>query len=778
MHTKTNIFILSIICFIYTETSMAQNVGIGTLSPDASALLDLKSSNKGFLLPQVSLTSFVDGATIPLPAIGLMVFHTNKTNLNGQGVYYNNGNGVSPDWVKLQSAKEVWSLNGNSVQPNTKLGTLNDQPINFVANNQHQGRIGANGNILFGLNSGLNLPLPADFISYNNIAIGNEALLTASTGTFNIAIGHGAMKDATGGSVGIAIGVNAMLKMQSGSLDNIAIGLSAMRSITVANRNLAIGRQALLENTTGSDNIAAGTDAAMNNKANSRLTALGNFALYNADSRISGRATYNTAIGYRALSGSTTPANNTGRWNTAVGDSALGSNSSGDGNVASGAFALAANGAGNRNIAMGFGASRFNIIGNGNIALGAAALRLNNNDFNIAVGDSALYNTGQFAGSGGEKNIGIGKNALYSNVNADNNIAIGTASLYHQRNGKNLAVGHGALYKSQFGNENIALGNGALYNLESTYGNIAIGDSALFKMATNLNSVIEGNQNIGIGSRALYQNITGSANIAIGPYALELNAKDNNTVIGNNALSYNTTGSFNIALGQAAGLNNLTGSGNIFIGNNAGLNETGSNKLYISNSDASSSNALIYGEFNTALLRINGRLNLKGSGLSNGIDFGYDVAKGANNGRIGYALLTTNTLDIVGGGTSTANRSIKLWADGGTSITGNTDIDGFSRLGKQAEAAPRIKMKKLTVTGPAVNALSGFSTGVADAKVLSVSILMNYAGTWKMPPNYTDIPGYEYNYQVQNGNVVIINKTGNSANIGSKPITILITYEE
>ena len=47
-----------------------------------------------------------------------------------------------------------------------------------------------------------------------------------------------------------------------------------------------------------------------------------------------------------------------------------------------------------------------------------------------------------------------------------------------------------------------------------------------------------------------------------------------------------------------------------------------------------------------------------------------------------------------------------------------------------------------------------------------------------MPPSYIDVAGYEYNEQVQNNNIIIILKNGNSANIGGKPISIIVTYEE
>ena len=85
------------------------------------------------------------------------------------------------------------------------------------------------------------------------------------------------------------------------------------------------------------------------------------------------------------------------------------------------------------------------------------------------------------------------------------------------------------------------------------------------------------------------------------------NGSNQNTAIGIGALNANTIGNNNTASGYKAGANS-TGSGNIFLGANAGYNETGDNKLYIANSDDST--PLIYGDFTTDLLRVNGDLKV------------------------------------------------------------------------------------------------------------------------------------------------------------------------
>lgn len=70
---------------------MAQ-VGIGTSSPEASAKLDITSSNKGFLPPRVTLTGTADNTTIASPATGLMVYNTatagSGTTAVAPGLYY------------------------------------------------------------------------------------------------------------------------------------------------------------------------------------------------------------------------------------------------------------------------------------------------------------------------------------------------------------------------------------------------------------------------------------------------------------------------------------------------------------------------------------------------------------------------------------------------------------------------------------------------------------------------------------------------------------------
>jgi hypothetical protein len=87
--------------------SIAQNVGINadTSLPNSSAMLDVKSSNKGVLIPRVALTGTNDVTTIANPATSLLVYNTaNITGTQGvtPGYYYWTG----AAWLQLAVTKE------------------------------------------------------------------------------------------------------------------------------------------------------------------------------------------------------------------------------------------------------------------------------------------------------------------------------------------------------------------------------------------------------------------------------------------------------------------------------------------------------------------------------------------------------------------------------------------------------------------------------------------------------------------------------------------------
>lgn len=73
----------------------AQNVGIGTTAPDASAALDVVSTTEGALLPRVTQATRLAMGTgsVPAPAPGLLLYQTNGTQ---PGFWYNAGTAATP----------------------------------------------------------------------------------------------------------------------------------------------------------------------------------------------------------------------------------------------------------------------------------------------------------------------------------------------------------------------------------------------------------------------------------------------------------------------------------------------------------------------------------------------------------------------------------------------------------------------------------------------------------------------------------------------------------
>lgn len=83
--------------FVVTSTG---KVGIGTIQPSSSAILDVSASNKGALLPRVALTSSTDTNTITSPANGLIVYNTGTAGLSYIGYVFWNGS----EWRSFQSS--------------------------------------------------------------------------------------------------------------------------------------------------------------------------------------------------------------------------------------------------------------------------------------------------------------------------------------------------------------------------------------------------------------------------------------------------------------------------------------------------------------------------------------------------------------------------------------------------------------------------------------------------------------------------------------------------
>lgn len=106
--------------FFATQLTFSQ-VGIGTINPDLSSILEVSSTDKGVLIPQVSLgdiaDTMLDGTNTA--ATGLLIYNTNATTTGGSGVGYYYFNGTS--WERLTTSSTSiddgdWVENGADIE--------------------------------------------------------------------------------------------------------------------------------------------------------------------------------------------------------------------------------------------------------------------------------------------------------------------------------------------------------------------------------------------------------------------------------------------------------------------------------------------------------------------------------------------------------------------------------------------------------------------------------------------------------------------------------------
>lgn len=95
------------------------------------------------------------------------------------------------------------------------------------------------------------------------------------------------------------------------------------------------------------------------------------------------------------------------------------------------------------------------------------------------------------------------------------------------------------------------------------------------------------------------------------------------------------------------------------------------------------------------------------------------------------------------------------------------------------ESSPQIKFKKLTgTTNAAEGGTTNIAHGVTPAKILGVSVFVDAGSNAHYPPQSTSFTGTQYDFRIANTNIAIINHATQSENIVSKPVRVLIVYEE
>lgn len=241
------------------------------------------------------------------------------------------------------------------------------------------------------------------------------------------------------------------------------------------------------------------------------------------------------------------------------------------------------------------------------------------------------YHAGHFMSTGSHNTfIGFAAGKFSSGTH---NIFIGEAAGFNNRESHNIFIGDEAGYYNTTGLRNTFIGSKAGFVNTAGYFNTFLGYYAGLVNST-------GYENTFLGYYTGYRNTTGRQNTFLGSYA----GHDN------------TTGRRNTFLGSYAGYKNTTGKLNVFLGYTAGYLETGSNRLYIDNSSTSS--PLIYGQFDTDIVAINGKL--------------------------GVGMNPTNLIDVTGGaycsGTTWVDASSREYKENIKSLDAEEAMDALDGL--------------------------------------------------------------------------------------------------
>ncbi len=413
--------------FLFTILGASELLGQGGVSvtidgsnPDPSAMFDVKSTNKGILIPRMTQ---VQRNAIAAPATGLLIYQTDATpgfyyyngtawvsitaivggdnlgnhtatmNLNLAGNSVTNANNVTATGTAILGGNTYpivagtsgqvlttngagllswtsgslfnWGLTGNaSTNPATNfLGTTDNQPLILRTNNIARTRITTKGQIET-LNTGSSVFLGEgagqndDLTANQNVFVGFQAGQLNTTGSRNA-------------FVGFQSGINNLT-----GVGNTGLGEAAMFTNTVGNSNTAIGQRAMVSNTASSNNVAIGLSAletqSFNNGGvawNTNNTAVGSGALFFNQPTSTGDAINNSAVGVSSLRNNTT-----GRANSALGVNALLNTSTGI-----------------RNVGVGLTAGGTNTVGSNNTFVGTDANALVNNlDNATAIGQAAI----------------------------------------------------------------------------------------------------------------------------------------------------------------------------------------------------------------------------------------------------------------------------------------------------------------------------------------------------------------------------------------------------
>lgn len=453
------------------------DVGIGTLAPDGSAVLDLDTKNRGFLMPRLA-TSERD--QLILPATGLYII-----NITDTVPEYNCGTPTVPIWCRIATDSNMgdyaWRVLGNTgTNPAVNfLGTTDAQPLVVRTDNTERMRVLANGQVGIGtaspdanarldvvgrVNSNASYDLDGDRFVWDgptggeNTFVGRTENVT-NTGEGNSFFGYHAGNNTAGGANNTFIGAGSGAANITGD-SNTFVGRNAGRDNSSGLASTFVGVDAGRNNTVGVFNTFVGTRTGASNLDGFRNSFFGTDA---------GRANIDGA--FNAFFGNNSGLSNTsGRANSFFGDG-------------SGIF----NTTGNRNTFLGQGAGVGNQTGEDNTFVGHfAGLNGSSHNFNTYLGAEA----GRFGET--STNTYVGYHTGRNNVTGNANTLMGYRTAINSTGTANTFIGWQAGLANTSGNEHSSLGFSAGPSTGALTNTTAIG---AYAQAAQSNSVVLGSIN-------------------------------------------------------------------------------------------------------------------------------------------------------------------------------------------------------------------------------------------------------------------------------------------
>jgi hypothetical protein len=255
------------ILVLFSGYHLYSQVGINNdnSTPDPSAMLDIKSTSKGLLIPRMDSAQRV---TIPGPATGLLVYQTDGTD----GFYFFNGT----EWINLNGNTNNIPSALSDADTNTRITVEeipNEDTIRFFVSGDEFARMDgktfhvsdADNNLFIGNEAG-----NSNLSGSSNTFLGEESGWSNSSGNSNVFLGNQAGKFNTDGTQNTMVGIGAGRDRTTG-INNTFLGAYAGYNKSGGSDNTIIGAYSGAFNGSGSGNIFIGRAAGQNESGSNKL---------------------------------------------------------------------------------------------------------------------------------------------------------------------------------------------------------------------------------------------------------------------------------------------------------------------------------------------------------------------------------------------------------------------------------------------------------------------------------------------------------------------------